>query len=230
MCHHWGCADANGVCKPEKSKWLDPAVRIAPVLSRHSYLTMKVENEGGPHLVDGWPSGPNEDEAMWSFLIQHDGETVQITTKKSRYWNDRWFLSLPPPPWDVGSLLTPIAAQPYDALEAAWHLVQRPEGTVSFKHLWSGRYLCYDPKDHALSSCFGHMCDSYSTDFDIWPKLIGVPFEGKNATEKVPRPEATPEKPDYGTPPYNPDTKPFMKRDANTSAAAALGFHQHKFF
>ena len=69
-------------------------------------------------------------------------------------------------------MLTPIADQPYTSQEAAWHLVQRQNGAVAFLHLWSGRYLCFDRATESLSSCGGAMCDKYSTDFDIWPRLV----------------------------------------------------------
>jgi len=185
---------------------------------------MKVENKGpGPTLVEGWPKGPDEDEAMWSLLMQHDGSTVQITTKKSRYWKDGWFLSLPPPPWDVSSLLTPIADQPYTSQEAAWHLVQRQNGAVAFLHLWSGRYLCYDRASKKLSSCGGAMCDKYSTDFDIWPRLVGVPFGAENATQTPKAREELKVKPEPPNP-FSSETKSWKDRESNTSDAAALGF------
>merc|ERR1719160_627918 len=61
-CHHWGCADSDGVCRPIKSQWGPQESRLMSVAAAkqgkpHRFATMKPASNNKPVLQDGWPAG-----------------------------------------------------------------------------------------------------------------------------------------------------------------------------
>jgi len=144
----------------------------------HRFAMMKPTNITNITLQDGWPAGEHP-EALWKFLIMNDNATLMITTKQSMFQSDGKFLALPPVSRLEGNddvMTDPIQVKPQDALQASWRLVERPNGKTAFQHVPSGRFLCYDSQHDKLSTCVGKNCKAESADFDIWPKIVGIPM------------------------------------------------------
>jgi len=190
QCHHWGCSDAQGVCRPVHNRWSDPmqAVRIAPSARPNWFMRMPADGKTNPSVEEEYPQD-DDAEAHWMFLMLPDNETVLISTKMNAHQTNEYhtayasYLDLPPPPWHHGSILTPIQGRPKNVLEAAWRLVHRPDGEtgsrrIAMQHTWSERYLSFDPVNHVLSSCMEKDCAVGTIDFDLWPNLHDIPVAG----------------------------------------------------
>jgi len=178
-CPHWGCADSAGTCRPVKSKFISTEMRLMSLGAAikgtpHRFATMKPAGKDGPTLQDGWPAGEHP-EALWKFLLMADNATIMIATKQGNFQKDGHFLSLPPAPWGEDVMIAPIQVKPQDALQASWRLFDRPRSRTALQHIPSGRFLCYDGKTDAMSTCQGKYCAVDSADFEVWPRLVGVP-------------------------------------------------------
>lgn len=222
-CHHWGCADSSGVCRPVKNEWFTSESRLMSIGAAkkgipHRFVTMKPATNNTPTLQDGWPAGEHP-EALWKFLLMNDNATLLIATKQGKFQEDGHFLSLPPAPWQEDLMIAPIQVKPKDALQASWRLLERPRSRTALQHIPSGRFLCYDSNADGLSTCAGKYCGVDSADFEIWPRIVGVPtFRSVGAQLPEPRSShpRTVSKADP-TPWYlkKGKAKPVPKKDAN---------------
>lgn len=181
-CHHWGCADSAGVCRPIKNQWFPSDNRLMAVAATkqgmpHRFMTMNASNvsQKVPTLQNGWPAGEHP-EAVWKFLLMNDNATVLITTKQGQLQSSGLFLALPPAPWKGDDMIAPIQVKPEDAMQASWRLVERPNSKTAFQHITSGRFLCYDSDADGLSTCASEHCKANSVDFEVWPKIAGIPM------------------------------------------------------
>jgi len=191
-CHHWGCADSDGQCRPIKNQWYPEENRLMPIAAAkpgegHRFVTMKnATNHSTPRLQDGWPNG-TQPESIWKFLIMNDNATILITTKQGVLKNEGQFLALPPAPWQKNMKIDPIWVKPQDALQASWRVVERPRARTAVQHVSSGRFLCYDDEKDALSTCAETNCKAGTTDFEVYPKLAGLYDTLKSKTPKLPK-------------------------------------------
>jgi hypothetical protein len=140
----------------------------------HRFVTMNA-SKTAPTLQNGWPAGEHP-EAVWKFLLMNDNATVLITTKQGQLASSGLFMALPPAPWQADHMIAPIQVKPEDALQASWRLVERPMSKTAFQHITSGRFLCYDSKGDGLSTCAKEHCEANSVDFEVWPKIAGIPM------------------------------------------------------
>lgn len=168
VCHHWGCADATGTCRPQFNKWLTTwtgamaEARLVPAMLKTVHLTMPADGATPPGLKEGFPAN-DEPEGLWNFLLQPDNATVMITTRLNRHQTHKrhtaygYFLSVNQTQNAERTLLEtlsgknqmkegyghlePIQARPEDALSAAWQFVSRPAGRVALQHIQSRMYL-----------------------------------------------------------------------------------------
>lgn len=178
-CHHWGCADSAGVCRPVKNQWFTQEARLMSIGAAkrgipHRFVTMEPATNNTPTLQDGWPAGEHP-KALWKFLLMNDNSTFLIATKQGKFQKDGHFLSLPPAPWQEDELISPIQVKPKDALQASWRMYERPRSRAALQHVPSGRFLCYDIKEDALSTCKAEYCGVDSADFEVWPRMVGIP-------------------------------------------------------
>lgn len=178
-CYHWGCADSAGSCRPTKNQWFPNDNRLMPTAaakpgSPHRFVAMNATRKA-PALQDGWPAGEHP-AALWKFLVMNDNATFLIATKQGQLQSDGYFLALPPAPWQENLMIAPIQVKPEDALQASWRLVERPLSRTAFQHISSGRFLCYDSKTDGLSTCASKYCEANVVDFEIWPKIVGMPM------------------------------------------------------
>jgi len=177
-----------------KGKWFTMENRLMPVAAAkkgipHRFVTMKPATNNTPTLQDGWPPGDHP-EALWKFLLTNDNSTLLIATKQGKFQEDGHFLSLPPAPLEEDAKVAPIQVKPENALEASWRLFERPRSRTAFQHVPSGRFLCYDWKTDGLSTCAGKYCDVDSADFEVWPRLVGMPIFRSEA-EQLPGPRSS---------------------------------------
>lgn len=190
VCHHWGCSDSSGVCRPVHNQWLSPDVRLAPVSKRHYFMQMPADGSTSPHVARGYPKG-DEPDALWSVLMQPDNRTVMITTKLNRFQTNPahvahgFFLDVAPAPWGEGSeFVEAVQARPENVLQASWRIFKRPKKRVSFQHVLSGRFLCFAETEERLSTCnekYGksdEVGSERTMDFDIWPYPHHLPLWG----------------------------------------------------
>jgi hypothetical protein len=170
-----------------KNEWFNSESRLMPIAASkqgvpHRFVTMKPASNNTPALQDGWPAGDHP-EALWKFMLLNDNATLLIATKQGSFQNDGHFLALPPAPWQEDLMIAPIQVTPKDALQASWRLFERPRSRSAFQHVPSGRFLCYDSKTDGLSTCAGKHCEVDSADFEIWPRVVGIPTFRSNATQ-----------------------------------------------
>merc|ERR1719473_2139933 len=60
-CHHWGCADSAGACRPVKNQWFPNDNRLMAIGAAkqgmpHRFVAMNA-SKNVPTLQDGWPEG-----------------------------------------------------------------------------------------------------------------------------------------------------------------------------
>lgn len=185
-CHHWGCADSAGACRPIKNQWFPNDNRLMAIAAAkpgraHRFAMMNATKKA-PMLQDSWPAGEHP-EAIWKFLLMNDNATFLIATRQGKRGGQ--FLALPAAPWQEDLMIAPIQVKPEDALQASWQLVERPQSRAAFQHVSSGRFLCYDSKADGLSTCASKHCEANSVDFEIWPRLVGIPML-PSETSKLP--------------------------------------------
>jgi hypothetical protein len=159
----------------------------------HRFVTMTPATNHTPTLQDGWPPGDHP-EALWKFLLMNDNSTVLLATKQGKFQEDGNFLSLPPAPWEEDAKIAPIQVKPENALQASWRLFDRPRSRTAFQHVASGRFLCYDFEADGLSTCAGQYCDVDSADFEVWPRIVGLPTF-ISETAQLPEPPSSHPKP-----------------------------------
>lgn len=177
-----------------KSQWFMTESRLMSLGAAkkgipHRFVTMKPATNNTPTLQDGWPAGEHP-EALWKFLLMNDNSTVLIATKQGKFQEDGHFLALPPAPWQEDIKIEPIQVKPEHALQASWRLFERPRSRTAFQHVPSGRFLCYDLKTDSLSTCAGKYCDVDSADFEVWPRIVGLPTF-RSETSQLPEPPSS---------------------------------------
>jgi len=223
-CHHWGCADSAGACRPIKNQWFPNDNRLMAIAaakqgSPHRFVSMNA-SKNAPMLQDGWPEGEHP-EAVWKFLIMSDNSSFLIATRQGQLKSDGRFLALPQAPWQDDLMIAPIQVKPEDALQASWRLVERPLSRAAFQHISSGRFLCYDGKTDGLSTCASEHCEADAVDFEIYPRISGIPMLSSEMT-KLPsnssRPQTVSKKGPASLHPNKDNSKPLPKNDTvNTS-------------
>lgn len=207
VCHAWGCADAQGVCRPVHNQFVDPTVRISPEAEPHRSLTMKADGATPPGLADGYPGGADT-ESQWTFLLQPDNKTVLVTTRLNAHQTNNLTLAyaaflnlpIPTPPKEekphilamASERLAPVQMRPQNARDAAFTIVKRSGGRYALQHVATGQLLAYDKHSGKLTVCQKAPCPAgVSCHFDFWPKLFDrhaffVAQDFANTTESSP--------------------------------------------